>query len=499
MYDPDNFNEEPFRDNSDHEKEGASETEYKEQQAFREPHWYGVSYQNERGSFMPPIVEPMQAAPPKKSGRGKKIAVIAVIVAVCMLCSAMAGLGGVFFVGTLNGWFAQEDDDPYGDQEGNGGTQQEGGVQDSANDGSGTQSGTGNGTTATPYPNTDSGYDYAAAFDELVKNSNDALIGSANGSAGDHKQSLIATAAAVKDSVVEITTTTTSYHGISAGAGSGVIIHEDGIIVTNNHVIEGCDNIYVRLTNGDTYVATLRGTNEDGDIAIIKITPQAGKPLTVASLGYSKALALGEEVIAIGNPLGELGGTVTNGIISALEREISVDGVKMTLLQTNAAINSGNSGGGLFNMAGELIGVVNAKYSATGVEGLGFAIPIDAAYKDSFEDLFKYGYIRGIPTMGLSLADYYTDYSGRYYCARVLDNGSHSGITNGDYVYSINGTQVWGTSSSSVEQIKAIIRALSVGDTVSVKFLNVSTSTYYTCTIVLQEYIPEGTGLNIQE
>lgn len=212
---------------------------------------------------------------------------------------------------------------------------------------------------------------------------------------------------AVADSVVEITTETVqmSMWGqyVSSGAGSGVIIEEKGFIVTNYHVIEGANSVAVRLTDGSEYSASLVGYDEVGDLAVIKINA-SNKKLTAAKLGCSADLEVGESVIALGNPLGSLGGTLTTGIISAKERNITVNGEQMVLLQTNAAINPGNSGGGLFNMAGQLIGIVNAKVSEEGIEGLGFAIPIDIAYK-SIVDLVKYGYVRGVVDSGLTVLD----------------------------------------------------------------------------------------------
>lgn len=187
----------------------------------------------------------------------------------------------------------------------------------------------------------------------------------------------------VADTVVEITTTnvvTDRFYGqyVTSGAGSGVIISENGYIITNNHVIDGARSITVRLTDGSEFSAAVVGKDADKDVALIKIN---AKGLKAAVLGSSASLVVGQEVVAIGNPLGSLGGTVTDGIISALDRTVVVDGHQMTLMQTNAAINPGNSGGGLFNRAGELIGIVNAKQSDTGIEGLGFAIPIDIAWE----------------------------------------------------------------------------------------------------------------------
>ena len=193
----------------------------------------------------------------------------------------------------------------------------------------------------------------------------------------------------VADTVVEITTTnivTDRFYGqyVTSGAGSGVIIREDGYIVTNHHVIEDARSVTVRLTDGSEFSASYVGSDVANDIAVIKINATGLTP----ARGSSSELTVGQDVIAIGNPLGTLGGTVTDGIISALDRKIKVDGYEMTLMQTNAAINPGNSGGGLFNMSGELIGIVNAKQSDTGIEGLGFAIPISVV-NESLEKITK--------------------------------------------------------------------------------------------------------------
>lgn len=182
------------------------------------------------------------------------------------------------------------------------------------------------------------------------------------------------------DSIVEISTETEvngwSWFGNSSylvpGAGSGIIISDSGHILTCYHVIEGAETIAVRLRNGESYQASVVASDEESDVAIIKIEPTS--ELTPVVFGSSDDLKVGDSVVAIGNPLGELGGSVTEGIISALDREVTIeDKGTFTVLQTSAAINSGNSGGGLFNCQGELIGMVNAKASEVGVEGLGFA------------------------------------------------------------------------------------------------------------------------------
>ena len=218
----------------------------------------------------------------------------------------------------------------------------------------------------------------------VIKNDGSINVNEQPGSTGyDGDLSIAQVVELVADTVVEITTTnvvTDRFYGqyVTSGAGSGVIITENGYIVTNYHVIEGAKTITVRLTNGSEFSARVMGTDPNTDIALLKIDAQG---LPAAVLGNSADLVVGQEVVAIGNPLGSLGGTVTDGIISALDRTVVIDGHQMTLMQTNAAINPGNSGGGLFNRAGELIGIVNAKQSDTGIEGLGFAIPVDIVWK----------------------------------------------------------------------------------------------------------------------
>lgn len=193
----------------------------------------------------------------------------------------------------------------------------------------------------------------------------------------------------IGDSVVEISTSSVAndrffHQYVTSGAGSGVIITQSddaGYLLTNHHVIDGATEITVRLTSGKEYDAQVLGSDADLDLAVLRIAKASNEVFTAAPIGDSSKLAVGQQVIAIGNPLGSLGGTVTDGIISALDREVTIDNVSMVLLQHNAAINPGNSGGGLFDAMGNLIGIVNAKTSETGIEGLGFAIPVNYAYK----------------------------------------------------------------------------------------------------------------------
>lgn len=291
-------------------------------------------------------------------------------------------------------------------------------------------------------------------------------------------------AAKTKPTVVEITTEMASGSAyfqqfIQSGAGSGVIISQDGYILTNNHVIEGATRVTVRLTTGTEYEAKVIGSDTQSDIAVIKVEATG---LPYATIGNSENLIVGEEVLAIGNPLGSLGGSVTNGIISALDREITIDGQKMRLLQTNAAINPGNSGGGLFNMQGQLIAIVNAKSSGTGIEGLGFAIPINYAYSIA-EDLLANGYVSGRPAMGISYIaiDDYMDlmrYGVVSYGIYVYDGGA-TPLQNGDRIVRIGDYEV-----QSVATLKSAIQSYKVGDTVKVTVVRQGTYTDLEVTLI---------------
>lgn len=285
-------------------------------------------------------------------------------------------------------------------------------------------------------------------------------------------------AAKVKDSVVEITTESTSYDSfygqyISRAAGSGVIISTDGYIITNNHVIENANTITVRLTNGKSYDAKLIGKDATLDVALLKIEET---DLTAATFGDSAKLCVGQTAIAIGNPLGQLGGTVTNGIISALDREIQIDGKTMNLLQTNAAINPGNSGGGLFDANGNLIGIVVAKSSSTSsgtsVEGLGFAIPVNDIM-DVLGDLKEKGYVTGRPYLGVNLVDvtsesamfmYRVDKTGVYVSSVVSGEAAEkAGIRIGDCITKLGDKEV-----STSSELKAELSKHKAGETVKI-------------------------------
>ena len=275
-------------------------------------------------------------------------------------------------------------------------------------------------------------------------------------------------AAIVRQSVVEIKTETVTSGMrigayISEGAGSGVIVSEDGYIVTNDHVIDGATSITVRLVDGREFPASLIGTDPKTDIAVIKISATGLSP---AKFGDSSSLVIGESALAVGNPLGELGGTVTGGIISALDREMTVEGETMTLLQTDAAVNPGNSGGGLFNMRAELIGIVNAKSSGLNIEGLGFAIPSNIA-REVANDLMQYGYVRGRVDTGIEILDIPTAQSARWY--RVSQTGlyiissANEQLKNGDRITSIDGREI-----EDIYDYNEAIKGYGVGDTMTI-------------------------------
>ena len=235
-------------------------------------------------------------------------------------------------------------------------------------------------------------------------------------------------------------------------------------------MIDGARKITVRLRDGSTYAATLVGADETTDIAVVKIEASG---LQAAICGDSDSLIVGELAVAIGNPLGQLGGTVTNGIISALSREITVEGQKMTLLQTDAAINPGNSGGGLFNGCGELIGIVNAK--STDAEGIGFAIPINLA-KAVASDLMEYGYVRGRVDIGMHFVEINNARTALYnglsrtgvYIQSVTanSNADAAGFVSGDLVLAFNGTSV-----ESLSQLNSLYHACSIGDQVTLQIM----------------------------
>lgn len=282
-------------------------------------------------------------------------------------------------------------------------------------------------------------------------------------------------AAKAAPSVVEIVTEVTStQYGMFGGtytsqaAGSGVIISSDGYIITNNHVIEDASSITVTTYDNKEYSATLVGTDETSDIAVIKVD---ATDLVAATIGDSSKLEAGDTAVVIGNPLGTLGGTVTDGIISSPSREMVINNQSMELIQTNAEINSGNSGGGMFDGNGNLIGIVNAKDSGTTssgtvIEGIGFAIPINTAM-DVAEELMNYGEVTDRATLGVYLQEVSTNYygytTGLYITGTADGSGAEkAGLKAYDRIVSLDGTEI-----SSQSDLTKVLRDKNVGDTVT--------------------------------
>jgi len=211
----------------------------------------------------------------------------------------------------------------------------------------------------------------------------------------------------------EITTNYFGYKTTAAASGSGFIITEDGYIVTNYHVIEGANSVKVTTYDNTQYDAEIVGSDESNDIAVLKIDASGLTPVT---LGDSEALNVGDDVVAIGNPLGELTFTLTSGVVSAMDRQITTsNSVMMNLIQTDCAINSGNSGGALFNMYGEVVGVTNAKYSSNSsteasIDNIGFAIPINSV-QDIVTSIIENGYVVK-PYIGVSVETVSSDMTG---------------------------------------------------------------------------------------
>ena len=293
--------------------------------------------------------------------------------------------------------------------------------------------------------------------------------------AGSAGSDFVGVSSMVSPSVVVVTTELLQSNGIwgqyvTSGAGSGVIISEDGYIITNNHVIADATNIKVTLYDGTEYTAALVGADAPSDIAVLKIEATG---LKAPAIGNSDNLAVGQNVLAVGNPLGELGGTVTNGIISALGRQVSVEGNNMTLLQTNAAVSPGNSGGGLFNEQGELIGIVNAKSTGNYAEGLGFAIPINDAM-NSFNSIKSNGYVTGRPALGVtvvSLPDHQSAMqagvsSPGVYIQGVTEGGAadQAGLQPGDRFVIVEDTLI-----ETTNDLTNLLSKYSVGDTITVQ------------------------------
>ena len=269
----------------------------------------------------------------------------------------------------------------------------------------------------------------------------------------------------------EVTTNVFGQTASTAVVGSGFVLTEDGYVVTNNHVVEGTDNVSVKLHDGSTYPAEIVGGDSLSDVALLKIEAEG---LSHVAVGDSDAIAVGEGCIAIGNPLGELTFTMTGGYVSALPREINISGKPISMFQTDAAINAGNSGGPLFDMAGNVIGITSAKISGiTGsgasIEGVGFAIPINEALRVVY-DLQEYGYVRGRAFLGVTVkeldaatADTYGLPVGPIVQSVVADScADKAGIAVKDIILAFNGRNV-----KTYTQLMSALNKCSAGDEVT--------------------------------
>lgn len=276
----------------------------------------------------------------------------------------------------------------------------------------------------------------------------------------------------------------------SNSQGSGIILSADGYIVTNNHVVSDSSAVKVTLNTGQEYDAKVIGMDAQTDLAVIKIEPK--ESLTVAKLGDSSAIEVGERVVAIGNPMGlEFFGSVTQGIVSAVNRSINIENRTMNLIQTDAAINSGNSGGALINAYGEVIGINSVKVTTTGVEGMGFAIPISEA-SPIISDLLEFGYVKGRPIIGISTRDV-DEYMSQAYSwpqgVQVMSVGSESaknaGLEQGDIITSVNGQAV-----KSGEELNKIKDQHKPGDVLNLEVYKYSTGLNATVQVTLSEQLP---------
>lgn len=284
--------------------------------------------------------------------------------------------------------------------------------------------------------------------------------------------------------------TDTSDSSVSpASEGSGIIMSEDGYIITNAHVVEGATSLKVMTSDGETYEAQLVGSDTVTDLAVVKIDATG---LTAAEFGSSKDLRVADKVMAIGNPGGhELSSSVTIGYVSALNRAIAnnTTGYTMEYIQTDAAINPGNSGGALINEYGQVVGINSAKISATGYEGLGFAIPIDTA-QPIISDLIQYGYVKDRAVLGIS-GQFIDSMTGRFYglpqgeyVAQLNSSEAQaSGLQVGDVITAIDGQQL-----DSESTLRSAILSKKPGDTVTLQVYRSSTQKSATVELKLSEY-----------
>ena len=305
----------------------------------------------------------------------------------------------------------------------------------------------------------------------------------------------------------EVTADVYGHSTTGTSAGSGFVLTQNGYVVTNHHVVNGATRIYVSCYDGAEYEAVLVGSDATNDVAVLKVEAQGLTPVTV---GSSSALAVGDQVVAIGNPLGELTSTMTAGYVSAMNRDVTTDGRTINMIQTDAAINSGNSGGPLFNMKGEVVGITTAKYSGSSasgatIEGIGFAIPIDDVI-GMVDDLVNYGYVTGaylgvmVSDMDPEAATYYGMPVGAYvqevtpgYCAEK------AGLRAKDIIVALGDFEV-----RNISGLTRALRNFKAGDTTTITVYRGGKEIVLTITLdekpaATQAQLPEGSGIPMPE
>ena len=286
--------------------------------------------------------------------------------------------------------------------------------------------------------------------------------------------------AANVNSVVSIRTSATAGYNFyrqpveTASAGSGFVLSKDGYILTNYHVVKGAETVTVTMYNGDEFPAQYIGGEEDYDIAVIKVEAENLQPVT---LGDSATLNVGDHVLAIGNPLGELTFSMSGGMVSCVDRAINVDGTPFNMIQTDTSINPGNSGGPLFNQYGEVVGIVSAKYSqssnGTTVEGLGFAIPMNDVFS-MVKDIMTNGYVSNRAYLGITpqtmtenwAAQYHYDVTAGVFITYVEPDSAadKAGLKMGDVITKVDGTDI-----KSVEDLNLAKKKYSAGDSATLE------------------------------
>ena len=399
-------------------------------------------------------VEMREIKPAEEKPRRKKGMRIAALALCCSLLGGLAGAGGV---AAYDGWFRQEE-------------------------------------TAAETAKSEPG---------LVRTERDKSVMSVSYASGTEMSAADIYAANVNATVGITTSVTTNYFGFrttAAASGSGFILTSDGYIATNYHVVEDATEIKVTLYDDTAYQAELIGYDESNDLAVLKIDAEN---LQTVVLGSSNALRVGDSVIAIGNPLGELTFSLTQGVVSALNRKITVSNNAMTLIQTDCAINSGNSGGALFNTYGEVVGIVNAKYSSSGssataaIENIGFAIPIDSVM-DILQSIIEKGYIEK-PYIGVTVYTLDGGYEAFGLAGAVVsevEEGSpadKAGIRANDVITKVNGTDI-----KSVEELKEQIAKGSEGDEITLTVYRQGSSVEIKVTLAVRRQTAQ-TGKQTQQ